>query len=257
GRPAGRRRGGARLQGRPGELRRGHAGCVPRHRGARREVRAQPGAESEVLVAKKKFARIGRYRILGELGRGAMGIVYRAEDPNLDRVVALKTIILSDDAEGRKDYHKRFFVEAKAAGKLTHPHIVTTYDFGEEGDLAYLAMELLEGTDLRERLHKAPLPTADAVDIASQVADGPALAREPGGDADARFRRRARAEEGSRGALPGRNGDGRRPAQLPRRAALARSGRGQGPRPGDQDGEARVHRRQGAAGAGGARDRLR
>jgi len=131
-------------------------------------------------VAKKKSARIGRYRILGELGRGAMGIVYRAEDPNLDRIVALKTIILSDDAEGRKDYHKRFFVEAKAAGKLTHPHIVTTYDFGEEGDLAYLAMELLEGTDLRERLHKAPLPTADAVDIASQVADGLAFAHERG-----------------------------------------------------------------------------
>ncbi len=131
-------------------------------------------------MAKKKSARIGRYRILGELGRGAMGIVYRAEDPNLDRIVALKTIILSDDAEGRKDYHKRFFLEAKAAGKLTHPHIVTTYDFGEEGDLAYLAMELLEGTDLRERLLKAPLPTADAVDIAYQVADGLAFAHERG-----------------------------------------------------------------------------
>ena len=102
-------------------------------------------------MAKKKSARIGRYRILGELGRGAMGIVYRAEDPNLDRIVALKTIILSDDAEGRKDYHKRFFLEAKAAGKLTHPHIVTTYDFGEEEGLAYMAMELLEGTELRAR----------------------------------------------------------------------------------------------------------
>ena len=131
-------------------------------------------------MAKKKLARIGRYRILGELGRGAMGVVYRAEDPNLDRIVALKTIILSDDAEGRKDYHKRFFQEAKAAGKLTHPHIVTTYDFGEEGDLAYLAMELLEGTDLRERLLKAPLPTADAVDITYQVADGLAFAHERG-----------------------------------------------------------------------------
>src|SRR5881628_3467860 len=128
----------------------------------------------------KKPSKIGRYRIVSELGRGAMGVVYRAEDPNLDRIVALKTIILSDDAEGRKDYHKRFFQEAKAAGKLTHPHIVTTYDFGEEGDLAYLAMELLEGTDLRERLHKAPLPTADAVDIAYQVADGLAFAHERG-----------------------------------------------------------------------------
>ncbi|HXM81600.1 MAG TPA: serine/threonine-protein kinase [Burkholderiales bacterium] len=129
-------------------------------------------------MAKKK--QIGRYKILGELGRGAMGIVYRAEDPNLDRIVALKTIILADDAEGRKDYHKRFFLEAKAAGKLTHPHIVTTYDFGEEGDLAYLAMELLEGTDLRERLKEAALSTTEAVDIAQQVADGLGFAHERG-----------------------------------------------------------------------------
>jgi serine/threonine protein kinase len=131
-------------------------------------------------VAKKKLSKVGRYKIVGELGRGAMGIVYRAEDPNLDRVVALKTILLSDDAEGRKDYHKRFFLEAKAAGKLTHPHIVTTYDFGEEDDLAYLAMELLEGTELRKRMKEGPLDIADAVDIAQQVADGLGFAHERG-----------------------------------------------------------------------------
>jgi serine/threonine protein kinase len=131
-------------------------------------------------MAKKKLTRVGRYKILGELGRGAMGIVYKAEDPNLDRVVALKTILLSDDAEGRKDYHKRFFLEAKAAGKLTHPHIVTTYDFGEEDDLAYLAMELLEGDDLRTRIKEGPLAVADAVDIAQQVADGLGFAHERG-----------------------------------------------------------------------------
>jgi eukaryotic-like serine/threonine-protein kinase len=131
-------------------------------------------------VAKKKQERIGRYKILRELGRGAMGVVYKAEDPALDRVVALKTILLSDDAEGRKDYHKRFFLEAKAAGKLTHPHIVTTYDFGEEGDLAYMAMELLEGTDLRNRLQKGALPVAEAVDIAQQVAEGLGFAHERG-----------------------------------------------------------------------------
>ena len=78
----------------------------------------------------KKPAKIGRYRIVSELGRGAMGVVYKAEDPNLDRLVALKTIILPDDNDVRREYEKRFFLEAKAAGKLTHPHIVTTFDCG-------------------------------------------------------------------------------------------------------------------------------
>jgi len=128
----------------------------------------------------KKATRIGRYKILGELGRGAMGVVYRAEDPNLDRVVALKTIILVDDAEGRKEYQKRFFLEAKAAGKLNHPNIVTTHDFGEEGGIAYLAMELLEGTDLRVRIKQGAIAAADAVDIAKQVAEGLGFAHERG-----------------------------------------------------------------------------
>ncbi|HEX5476321.1 MAG TPA: protein kinase, partial [Burkholderiales bacterium] len=101
--------------------------------------------------------QIGRYRILGELGRGAMGIVYRAEDPSLERVVALKTISLQGEAEGREDYRKRFLVEAKAAGRLTHPNIVTAYDFGEQDGIAYLAMELLEGTDLRTRMKESAL----------------------------------------------------------------------------------------------------
>jgi serine/threonine-protein kinase len=128
-------------------------------------------------MAKKK---IGRYKILSELGRGAMGVVYKAEDPNLDRLVALKTIILAEDSAGRTEYHKRFFQEAKAAGKLTHPHIVTTYDFGEEDGLAYMAMELLEGTELRKRLTDGAITPAEAVDIARQVADGLGFAHERG-----------------------------------------------------------------------------
>jgi serine/threonine-protein kinase len=131
-------------------------------------------------MAKKSDKRIGRYKLLGELGRGAMGVVYRAEDPNLDRVVALKTIILVDDAAGRKEYQKRFFLEAKAAGKLNHPHIVTTYDFGEEDGVAFLAMELLEGKDLRARLQEGAMPAAEAVDIAKQVAEGLGYAHERG-----------------------------------------------------------------------------
>jgi serine/threonine protein kinase len=131
-------------------------------------------------VAKKKPQLIGRYKILGELGRGAMGIVYRAEDPALDRVVALKTIVLGDGGEDRIDYRKRFFLEARAAGKLTHPSIVTTYDFGEEEGLAYMAMEFLEGTELRERLKDGALPAVEAVEIARQIADGLSFAHERG-----------------------------------------------------------------------------
>src|SRR5712672_369351 len=131
-------------------------------------------------MAKKKLTKIGRYKILGELGRGAMGIVYGAEDPALDRTVALKTIILSDEVEGRKEFHKRFFLEAKAAGKLTHPNIITVYDFGEEGDLAYMAMELLKGIELRAKMLQGPIPVVEAVDIAEQVADGLGYAHERG-----------------------------------------------------------------------------
>jgi serine/threonine-protein kinase len=131
-------------------------------------------------MAKKKQNQIGRYKILGELGRGAMGVVYKAEDPALDRIVALKTIRLGDEAQGRKEYERRFMLEAKAAGKLTHPNIVTIFDFGEEEDLAYMAMELLEGSDLRSRMRAGDIPAMEAVEIALQVADGLGFAHETG-----------------------------------------------------------------------------
>jgi serine/threonine-protein kinase len=120
--------------------------------------------------------KIGRYKILGEIGRGAMGVVYKADDPNLDRSVALKTIMLDKDADGRAEYQKRFMVEAKAAGKLTHPNIVTVYDFGETDGIAYMAMELVEGTDLRKRVQQGALPAVEAVEIGCQVAEGLAFA---------------------------------------------------------------------------------
>ena len=128
----------------------------------------------------KKTAKIGRYRIVDELGRGAMGIVYKAEDPNLDRLVALKTIILPEDAEEHGEYRKRFFLEAKAAGKLNHPHIVTTFDCGELDGMAYLAMELLEGIDLRTRMTKQGVTALEAVELARQVAEGLGYAHERG-----------------------------------------------------------------------------
>ena len=128
----------------------------------------------------KKTTKIGRYRIVDELGRGAMGIVYKAEDPNLDRLVALKTIILPDDEEEHGEYRKRFFLEAKAAGKLNHPNVVTTFDCGEHEGMAYLAMELLEGIDLRTRMTKQGVTALEAVEIARQVAEGLAYAHERG-----------------------------------------------------------------------------
>ncbi len=131
-------------------------------------------------MANDKLKQLGRYQIQSELGRGAMGVVYKAHDPVLDRTVALKTIVLDEDAQEREEYHSRFFQEAKAAGRLNHPALITIYDFGEEGTLAYMAMELLNGTELAERIAKGSLPIAEAVSIAEQVAEGLAYAHDNG-----------------------------------------------------------------------------
>jgi len=92
----------------------------------------------------------GRYQVEKELGKGAMGIVYLGKDPKINRVVAIKTMALSlEFDEGELDEVKElFFREAETAGRLTHPNIVTIYDVGEEHDLAYIAMEFLDGHDL-------------------------------------------------------------------------------------------------------------
>jgi serine/threonine-protein kinase len=125
--------------------------------------------------------RLGRYELLGELGRGAMGVVYRARDPIIDRVVALKTIDSGRTGEAQASFTERFFQEARSAGRLNHPNIVTIYDAGEAGGQAYIAMEFLEGTGLREALdEEAPFPVARAVEIAGQVARGLAYAHEHG-----------------------------------------------------------------------------
>jgi len=123
---------------------------------------------------------IGRYRILGELGRGAMGIVYEAADDLLGRPVAIKTINMSGDPSERADHEARFLQEAKAAGGLSHPNVVTVYDVGRESDLLYMAMELLDGRELRDFLADGELPLTRAVDIAAQIADGLAFAHERG-----------------------------------------------------------------------------
>lgn len=113
------------------------------------------------------LTKIGRYEIRGELGRGAMGIVYRAYDPNIGREVALKTIHLDlQDAEAVE----RFRREAKTAGILSHPNIVTIYDAGEDNGLFYIAMELVEGETLQEIMARGLLPVEQVISIVEQVA---------------------------------------------------------------------------------------
>ncbi|MBI3935336.1 MAG: CHASE2 domain-containing protein [Betaproteobacteria bacterium] len=93
---------------------------------------------------------LGRYQVEKELGKGAMGIVYLGKDPKIGRVVAIKTMALSQEFDESElaDVKERFFREAETAGRLTHPNIVTIYDAGEEHDLAFIAMEFLKGKDL-------------------------------------------------------------------------------------------------------------
>ena len=124
--------------------------------------------------------RFGRYLVECELGRGAMGVVYRALDPMLDRTVAVKTIALSTDPRERERSQGRFYQEAKAAGGLNHRAIVTIYDVGREEGLVWMAMELIEGIELRDELARGRISVERAVDIAAQVADGLAFAHERG-----------------------------------------------------------------------------
>ncbi|MGZ5684843.1 MAG: CHASE2 domain-containing serine/threonine-protein kinase, partial [Usitatibacter sp.] len=117
---------------------------------------------------------LGRYQIEKELGKGAMGVVYGGKDPKIGRVVAIKTMALSDEfeAEELKEAKERFFREAETAGRLTHPNIVTIYDAGEEHDLCYIAMEFLKGKDLVPYT-KNPnlLPPDKVLSIVERVAD--------------------------------------------------------------------------------------
>jgi serine/threonine protein kinase len=109
----------------------------------------------------------GRYEILSELGRGAMGVVYKARDPRINRVVAVKTVSLAGQPpEEEREYRERFFREAEAAGRLSHPGIVTIFDVGEEPEtrIPYIVMEFVGGQSLDKLLsrgnHKLPVETA-------------------------------------------------------------------------------------------------
>ena len=140
-------------------------GGQPRKTNASTMVLDKPGVSKPML---------GRYEIDSELGKGAMGIVYLGKDPKIGRVVAIKTMALTQEfeADELKDVMERFFREAETAGRLNHPNIVTMYDAGEEHDLAYIAMEFIKGKDLAA--HTKPdnlLSIGQVLGIVTRVAD--------------------------------------------------------------------------------------
>jgi len=132
--------------------------------------RGEPSQNSETAMPARddrRGERFGRYEILAELGRGAMGIVYKARDPKINRIVAVKTFSLAgQEPEAEQEYRERFFREAEAAGRLSHPGIVTIFDVGEEPEThaPYIVMEFVSGQSLEKLLsqgdHKLPLYVA-------------------------------------------------------------------------------------------------
>ena len=124
--------------------------------------------------------KIGRYEVLDEIGQGAMGTVYRARDPLIERTVAIKTVSITALQQEGADAESRFLREAQSAGRLSHPNIVTIYDVGEADGLAYIAMEYLSGATLRDLMNKGPIPLDLALDTATQMAEALAFAHEHG-----------------------------------------------------------------------------
>lgn len=118
---------------------------------------------------------LGRYEVERELGKGAMGAVYLGKDPKISRVVAIKTMALSQEFEDDElvEVKERFFREAETAGRLNHPNIVTIFDAGEEHDLAYIAMEFLKGGDLSKYIKPDTLlPLTQVLSLIKRSADG-------------------------------------------------------------------------------------
>lgn len=128
-----------------------------------------------------EIEKLGRYEILSELGQGAMGVVYKAVDPLIDRTVAIKTINLNLSGDELADFEERFNREAKSAGRLNHPNIVTIYDVGRADHVAFMAMEYLEGRELKEIIASGEMLQLDRVaEIIAQIADALAFAHDHG-----------------------------------------------------------------------------
>jgi len=132
------------------------------------------GPMATLLISGGEKPTLGRYEIIKELGKGAMGVVYLGKDPKINREVAIKTMALSQEFEEDEleDVKERFFREAETAGMLNHPNIVTMFDAGEEHDLAYIAMEFLDGVDLSPYTKKGKLlPPQAVLKICGKVAE--------------------------------------------------------------------------------------
>ena len=121
---------------------------------------------------------LGRYEILGYLGQGGMGVVYRARDTRLDRDVAVKT--LNEEAARSPTRIKRFVQEARAVARLSHPNILDIHDFGTHGGINYSVTEFLQGKTLWDRLAKGPLPIEKGIKVCSAIAEGLAAAHGEG-----------------------------------------------------------------------------
>jgi serine/threonine-protein kinase len=171
-------------------LTRSLAAPVPRRRVAVQRTGAPETEEAEASMAvsppsaadRTVFLRnghaapkaLGRYKIVKEVGRGAMGVVYLGKDPTIQRFVAIKTMRLDelDNMDEVKQFRERFFREAESTGRLSHPNIVTVYDAGEQEGLAFIAMEYLEGMTLNTYCQKTVLlPAKQALQITGTVAD--------------------------------------------------------------------------------------
>lgn len=137
--------------------------------------------ETSAKFSNKSHFKLGRYEIAAEIGHGAMGTVYKAHDPLIERTVALKTIRLDLSHQAHQVFEERFYREAKSAGRLNHPNIVTIYDVGETEGSAYIAMEYLEGESLDMLLdNHIHLSIERIAHITLQIANGLAYAHQHG-----------------------------------------------------------------------------
>ncbi|HUR41313.1 MAG TPA: serine/threonine-protein kinase [Verrucomicrobiae bacterium] len=143
---------------------------------------SHPGG-TMVLAPGGEKPMLGRYQVEKELGKGAMGVVYMGKDPKINRIVAIKTMALTQEFERDElaSVKERFFREAETAGRLNHPNIVQMYDAGEEHDLCFIAMEFLKGHDLvRYTKPAALLPVAEVLKIVADSADALDYAHQQG-----------------------------------------------------------------------------